>query len=186
MIRAGPSREEHLWMEPSRKIRLAKYCLEHFFHAIQRRSPSPETSERFWRTCSLNESEVAIFCHDFLKEKVHCLVGDANSGKTSLFFPILGLAHHRNVATVTKQRAFNKSMISPFTEVIFIDKATKSTMEISDWKILAQGGYTAHDVKYQNAQACINKCPMLITCQKKLGYGLYDYICMIIFFYNMV
>ena len=133
---------------------------------------------------SLDESEVAIFCHDYLnllkynqkrhKDKVPCLVGDANNGKTSLLFPILGLVHHGNVATVTKQRAFNKSMISPFTEVIFIDEATESTMEISDWKILTQGGYTAHDVKYQNAWAFINKCPMLITCQKKLEFSATD------------
>ena len=137
---------------------------------------------------SLDESEVAIFCHDFLnllkynqkrhKDKVPCLVGDANSGKTSLFFPILGLVHHGNVATVTKQRAFNKSMISPFTEVIFIDEATESTMEISDW-ILTQRGYTAHDVKYQNARAFINKCPMLITCQKKLEFGATDQLAMV-------
>ena len=125
---------------------------------------------------SLNKSEVTIFCHDFLnllkynqkrhKEKVPCLVGDANSGKTRLFFPILGLVRHRNFATVTKQRAFKKSMISPFNEVIFIDKATESTMEISDWKILAEGGYTAHYMKYQKARACINKCPMLITVRR--------------------
>ena len=53
-----------------------------------------------------------------------CLVGDTNSGKTSLFMPILGLINHGKVATVTKQKAFNKSMITPFTEVIFIDEAT--------------------------------------------------------------
>ena len=57
------------------------------------------------------EPQVAKFCDDFLKllsynkkrhkDKVPCLVGDANSGKTSLFFPILGLIHHGNVATVT-------------------------------------------------------------------------------------
>ena len=44
--------------------------------------------------------------------------------------PILGLIHHGNVATVTKQKAFNKSMITPFTEVIFIDEATERTLDI--------------------------------------------------------
>ena len=93
---------------------------------------------------------MAKFCDDFLKllsynkkrhkDKVPCLVRDANSGKTSLFFPILGLIHHGNVATVTKQRAFNKSMITPFTEVILIDEATETTLDIDDWKILTQGG----------------------------------------------
>ena len=61
---------------------------------------------------SLSPQEVAKFCDDFLKlllynkkqhkDKVPCLVGDANSGKTNLFMPILGLIHHGNVATVTK------------------------------------------------------------------------------------
>ena len=133
---------------------------------------------------SLEPQEVAKFCDDFLKllsynkkrhkDKVPCLVGDANSGKTSLFFPILGLIHHGNVATVTKQRAFNKSMITPFTEVIFIDEATETTLDIDDWKILTQGGYAAHDVKYQSARAFINRCPMLITSQQKLKFGSPD------------
>jgi len=83
--------------------------------------------------CFGPSEEISSFCEDFVrllyynkkrhKDKVPCLVGDANSGKTSLFFPILGLVHHGNMATVTKQRAFNKSM-SPFMEVIFIDEAT--------------------------------------------------------------
>ena len=133
---------------------------------------------------SLSPEEQSSFCEDFLKllnyqkkkhkDKVPCLVGDANSGKTSLFFPILGLVHHGNVATVTKQRAFNKSMISKFTEVIFIDEATESTLDIDDWKTLTQGGYSAHDVKYQAAKSFINRCPMIITSQRKLDFGPSD------------
>ena len=101
-------------------------------------------------------------------------MGDANSGKTGLFFPILGLIHHGNVATVTKQRAFNKSMITPYTEAIFIDEATEKTLDMDDWKILTQGGYAVHDVKYRNARAFINRCPMLITSQRKLDSGSAD------------
>ena len=110
---------------------------------------------------SLSQREVAKFCDDFLKlllynkkqhkHKVLCLVGDENSGKTSLFKPILGLIHHGNVATVTKQKTFNKSMITPFTEAIFIDDATERTIDIDDWKILTEGRHAAHDVKYQSA-----------------------------------
>ena len=133
---------------------------------------------------SLSPEEQSNFCEDFLKllsynkkkhkDKVPCLVGDANSGKTSLFFPILGLVHHGNVATVTKQRAFNKSMISKFTEVIFIDEATECTLDMDDWKTLTQGGYSAHDVKYQAAKSFINRCPMIITSQRKLDFGPSD------------
>ena len=147
------------------------------------RDPDPKYFKEVLEN-SLEPQEVAKFCDDFLKllsynkkrhkDKVPCLVGDANSGKTSLFFPILGLIHHGNVATVTKQRAFNKSMITPFTEVIFIDEATETTLDIDDWKILTQGGYAAHDVKYQSARAFINRCPMLITSQQKLKFGPAD------------
>ena len=65
-------------------------------------------------------------------------------------------------------------MITPFTEVIFIDEATETTLDIDDWKILTQGGYAAHDVKYQSARAFINRCPMLITSQQKLKFGPAD------------
>ena len=85
-----------------------------YFHQILKNSLSPE--------------EQSSFCEGFLKllnyqkkkhkDKVPCSVGDANSGETSLFFPILGLVHHGNIATVTKQRAFNKSMIYKFTSDI--------------------------------------------------------------------
>ena len=80
------------------------------------------------------------------------------------------LIHHSNITTVTKQRAFNKAMINKATEVIFIDEASISTMEIDDWKILTQGGYTAADVKYQRAKSFINRCPMLLTAQQKLQF----------------
>ena len=129
---------------------------------------------------SLSDGEIAEFCEDYLKllnfnqkrhkDRVPCLIGDANSGKTSLFHPILGLIHHSNVATITKQRVFNKAMITKSTEVIFIDEASTSTMDIDDWKILTQGGFTACDIKYQTARSFINRCPMFLTAQQKLQF----------------
>ena len=65
-------------------------------------------------------------------------------------------------------------MITKSTEVIFIDEASTSTMDIHDWKILTQGGYTACDVKYQTARSFINRCPMLITAQQKLEFKAED------------
>ena len=98
---------------------------------------------------SLTEAEIEEFCEDYLrllnhnqkrhKDKVPCIIEDASSGKTSLFQPVLGLVHYSNIATITKQRAFNKAMINRATEVIFIDEASVSTMEIDDWKIFTQG-----------------------------------------------
>ena len=143
------------------------------------KEPEPKYFKEIFEN-SLPEAEIEMFCEDFLtllnhnqkrhKEKVPCLTGAANSGKTSLFKPILGLAHHSNIATITKQRVFNKAMINRFTEVIFIDEACPSTLDIDDWKILTQGGYTACDVKYQTAKSFINRCPMLLTAQQKLEF----------------
>ena len=65
-------------------------------------------------------------------------------------------------------------MITPFTEGIFIDEATKRTLDIDDWKILSQGGYAAHDEKYQSPRAFINRCPIKITSQRKLEFGPAD------------
>jgi len=91
---------------------------------------------------SLTKAEIEEFCDDFLRllnhnqkrhtDKIHCLIGAANSGKTNLFQPILGLVHHGNTATITKQRVFNKAMINHFTELIFVDEANPSTMDIDD------------------------------------------------------
>ena len=124
------------------------------------------------RENSLSKVEVQLFCEDLLrllnhnkkrhKDKVPCLVGAAHSGKTSLFQPILGL--------ITKQRVFSKAMINRFTEVIFIDEACPSTLDMDDWKILTQGGYTACDVKFKTAKSFLNRCPMLLTAQKKLEF----------------
>ena len=109
----------------------------------------------------MSEADIALFCKDFLrllhfnkkkhKDRVPCLVGEADSGKTSFFYPMLGLIHHSNVATVTKQKVFNKAKIHKHTEVIFIDKATVSTLNVDDWKILTQGGYTACDIEYRTS-----------------------------------
>ena len=125
-----------------------------------------------------------LFYKDFLrllhfnkkkhKERAPCLVGEAGSGKTNLFYPILGLMHHSNVATVTKQKVFNKAMINKHTEVSFIDEATLSTLDVDDWKILTQGGYTACDVKYRTDRSFFNRCPMFMTAQQKLAFNPED------------
>ena len=69
----------------------------------------------------------------------------------------------------TLQCAFNKAMITPFTKVTFIDEADENVLNISNWKILTQGGYTAHDIKYQTTKAFTNRCLMLPMAQHKLG-----------------
>ena len=151
--------------------------------AFSRYDPSKVPQPKYFQDVledSLTENEIGLFCEDFLrllnfnqkkhKERVPCLVGEPDSRKTSLFYPILGLIHHSNVATVTKQKVFNKAMIGKNTEVIFIDEATPSTLDVDDWKILTQGGYTACDVKYKTAKSFFNRCPMSMTAHQKLQF----------------
>ena len=151
--------------------------------AFSRYDPSKVPQPKYFQDVlknSLIENAIGLSCEDFLrllnfnqkkhKERVPCLVGEPDSGTTSLFYPILGLIHHSNVATVTQQKVFNKAMIGKNTEMIFIDKATPSTLDVDDWKILTQGGYTAYDVKYKTAKSFFNLCPMFMTAHQKLQF----------------
>ena len=148
-------------------------------------NPTREPERKYFKEILKKSlTEIKEFCEDFLrllnhnqrrhKDKVPCLIGAANSGKTGLFQPIPGLVHHGNIATITKQRVFNKVMINHFTEVIFMDEANPFTLDIDDWKILKQGSHTACDIKYQMAKSFINRCPVLFTEQKKLEFGPED------------
>ena len=69
-------------------------------------------------------------------------------------------------------------MISKNTEVIFIDEASSSSLDVDDWKIITQGGYTACDVKYKTAKSFFNRCPMFMTAQKKLEFEPEDQLAM--------
>ena len=71
---------------------------------------------------------------------------------------------------MTKQRAFNKAMINKDTQCIFIDEACVSTMDVDDWKLLTQGGWTAIDTKYSTALGFVNRCPMIIACQEEMQF----------------
>ena len=61
-------------------------------------------------------------------------------------------------------------MIKKNTEVIFIDEASSATLDVDDWRIITQGGYTACDVKYRTAKSFYNRCPMFMKAQKKLEF----------------
>jgi len=130
---------------------------------------------------SLNDVEITSLCEDFLqlfncdtrehKQKVPCLIGPSNSGKTSLFMATNKIIDIAKVARVTKQKEFNKAMIGEDTELINLDEASVDMMDIDDWKIMTQGGWTAHDRKWKSAKGFINKAPIFITCQKDLDFG---------------
>ena len=73
---------------------------------------------------------------------------------------------------ISKQKAFNKSLVDENTQIIFLDEAYTKLMDPDDWKILTQGGLTAHNRKYKTSSLSMIRCPMFITCQKDMDFGV--------------
>ena len=78
---------------------------------------------------------------------------------------------HRYIAMITKQKAFNKSLVDRRTQVIFMDEAHVKLLDPDDWKVLTQGGLTAHDRKYRSSSQQEIRCPMFIICQTEMDFG---------------
>lgn len=68
------------------------------------------------------------------------LVGDRNSGKTSLVNVLLGLTQPEFVATLSREKVFGTSMISNDTQLIFIDELCAEILPADQAKLLLQGG----------------------------------------------
>ena len=84
---------------------------------------------------------------------------------------IVALIVFRYIAMITKQKSFNKSLVDRNSQVIFLDEAHAGLLDADDWKILSQGGLTAHNRKYQKTTPTVIRCPMFLTCQKELDFG---------------
>ena len=61
-------------------------------------------------------------------------------------------------------------MIDSSTEVIFLDEAYSSLLDIDDWKIICHGGFTSHGVKWKKAQGFHCGTSMYITCQQEMDF----------------
>ena len=93
---------------------------------------------------SLDKQEMAHVCEYYIrllncgkkqhKERVMCLVGEPNSGETNLFTPITRFIPTRYIAMISKQKAFNKSLVDENTQIIFLDEAYAKLMDPDDWK----------------------------------------------------
>ena len=122
------------------------------------KDPEPRYFEQMLRN-SLEEEDIRQFCTDFLalfrpkehKQRVPCAIGSPDSGKVSLFSPVFQIVPLSRIARVTKQKNFNKAMIDDLTEVIFLDEAYPGLLDIDDWKIMCQRGFTSHDSKWKKA-----------------------------------
>jgi len=76
------------------------------------------------------------------------------------------------IARLTKQKSFNKAMFDNSTEIIVLDEAFPGLLEIDDWKILCQEGFTSHDVKGKKAGGFHCNASMYITCQTEMDFGV--------------
>jgi len=72
---------------------------------------------------------------------------------------------------ISKQKAFNKSLVDENTQIIFLDEAHAKLMDADDCKILTHGGLTAHDRKYKTSSLAVIRCPMFIRCQTDMDFG---------------
>ena len=89
-------------------------------------------------------------------QPVPCAIGSSDDGKISLFAPVFQIVSLNRIARVTKQKNFNKAMMENLTEVTFLDEAYPGLLDIDDWKILCQGGFTSHNAKWKKAQGFCN------------------------------
>ena len=62
-------------------------------------------------------------------------------------------------------------MIDSSTEVIFLDEAYLNLLDIDDWKIICQGGFTSHDVRWKKAQGFHCRTSMYIARQQEMNFG---------------
>ena len=100
-------------------------------HTITRVNRIQSTSLVYWPTALTRQKLdfVALLQPKDHKRPVPCLIGAANSEKTSLFAPVLQIIPLKRMTHVTKQKAFNKAMIDTDTEIIFLDEAYGSMLD---------------------------------------------------------
>ena len=132
---------------PIKSTKISKESPRAYIDYEHTKTPDPSYFKQILQN-NLNKQEMAHFCKHYIrllncstkqhKERVVCLVGEPNSEKRSLFIPISCFIPARYTAMISKQKAFNKSLVDENTQIIFLDEAYAKLMDPDDWKILAQ------------------------------------------------
>ena len=91
------------------------------------------------------------------KTKKLTLIGDKNSGKTTLVNVIRGLTHPEFIATVSKEKVFGMSMVHDDTQFVFLDEFSHEVMTASQAKIFLQGGLVTIPRKHEDPEVVDNQ-----------------------------
>ena len=92
-----------------------------------------------------------------IKTRKLTLVGDRNSGKTSLVNVLEGLTHPEFFSTISKEKVFGMSMIHSDTQVIFLDEFSDEILPADQAKVLLQGGMVTIPRKHADPELIVNK-----------------------------
>ena len=106
------------------------------------------------------------------KAKKLIVCGVNNSGKSSWARIFFGLMNRSKIVSVTKEETFGLSMVDEDTELVFIDECSENTLDISNVKMIFQGGWMVKSVKHQDAQTFHNKAGIYLTCNELSDFGV--------------
>jgi len=98
-----------------------------------------------------------------IKEPKLLLVGLADSGKTSWFYPFEGIIPSDKIASVVRDGRFSGHMINQQTQVVFMDEWTSDSLSCEDAKRILQGGRLSLPQKHMSASTCIYLSGFFIT-----------------------
>ena len=105
------------------------------------------------------------------KTKKLVVCGDNNSGKSSWAKVFFGLLNRSRIVSVTQEKKFGMAMVNENTELIFIDEWSTKTLDISNVKILFQGGWMTRPVKFKDPEQLHNQAGMYLTCNVLPDFG---------------
>ena len=92
------------------------------------------------------------------------LVGDSDSGKSSLVNILFGIIPQSKIAIVTKESNFGLSMIGEDTELLYIDEWCTEMMAADTVKTLFQGGAFPQSIKHRTPKMQCMKAGVFVTC----------------------
>lgn len=140
---------------------------EYFSTSVRHCFPSLGERTRF-----LNKFYQCLLCGQLLlKTTKLTVVGPSDSGKSSWACVLMGLTQKEKIATISKEKVFNLSLLDDDTQLLFIDEMNGKTLQSDQAKIVLQGGMLTVPVKHEKAKIINNKAGIYITCNELPDFG---------------